>query len=60
MLEEILDAFDTKRPNPCETCEFAQRCAEKGLDCFAFRRWTHNGDYNDRQINRLTRKFETV
>jgi len=48
----------TKRPNPCDGCQFVKRCEKQEVDCFAFRRWSYNGDYNDRQINRLVRPFE--
>jgi hypothetical protein len=51
---------ETLRPNPCDTCQFAARCDENGTDCFAFRRWTHDGNYNDRQIDRLTRPFDVA
>lgn len=51
---------ETKRTNPCDDCKLAARCAANGTDCFAFRRWTHDGDYNDRQIDRLTRPFEVT
>jgi hypothetical protein len=51
---------ETKRENPCDSCKFAERCDANGTDCFAFRRWTYNGDYNDKQIDRLTRPFDVV
>lgn len=51
---------ETKRPNPCVGCKFAKRCETNGTDCFAFRRWTHDGNYTDRQIDRLTRPFEVA
>lgn len=49
---------ETVRENPCDTCQFVSRCTVNGTDCFAFRRWTHSGNYSDRQIDRLTRPFE--
>jgi len=49
---------ETVRGNPCDTCKFVSRCVVNGTDCFAFRRWTHSGNYSDRQIDRLTRPFE--
>ena len=50
---------ETVRENPCDTCKFVSRCTESGTDCFAFRRWTHSGNYSDHQINHLVRSFET-
>ena len=50
---------ETVRENPCESCKFAARCDYNGTDCFAFRRWTHSGNYSDRQINHLVRTFDT-
>jgi hypothetical protein len=48
----------TARENPCDTCSYSEKCAVNGTDCFAFRRWSNTGDYSDKQIKHLIRKFQ--
>lgn len=55
---EHYECEPTNRPNPCDTCDVAAKCATEGTDCFAFRRWTNTGDYSDKQVKHLIRKFE--
>ena len=55
---EVFEVEATKRENPCDTCERAAKCATQEVDCFAFRRWSNCGDYSDKQIEHLIRKFE--
>lgn len=42
-----------KRDVPCDTCELADRCADESLACTAFRKWSYNGDFLDKDVGRL-------
>ena len=46
------------RDIPCDTCEFADICAVKFLECSAFRNWTTSGNYVDSDVNRHTRAMK--
>ena len=47
---------ENKREIPCDSCEFADKCAAKNLECSAFRTWAHRGDYVDSDVARLMRE----
>ena len=47
---------ENKREIPCDSCEFADKCAAKNLECSAFRTWAHRGDYVDSDVARLLRE----
>jgi hypothetical protein len=57
-LELAFREYVNKRENPCDTCPLADKCDKDETDCFAFRRWSNEGDYRDRQVGRLVREFE--
>jgi hypothetical protein len=57
-MELAFSQYRTKRKNPCDTCPLANTCDLDETDCFAFRRWTNEGDYKDRQVGRLIREFD--
>jgi hypothetical protein len=47
---------ENKREIPCDSCELADKCAAKNLECSAFRTWAHRGDYVDSDVARLLRE----
>ena len=49
------DAPESAREIPCDSCEFADKCAVDSLECSAFRTWATSGDYKDSDIARLLR-----
>ena len=51
----ILPIPENKREIPCDTCALADSCADKILECAAFRNWASRGDYADRDVARLVR-----
>ena len=51
----ILPIPENKREIPCDTCELADKCEVKILECAAFRNWASRGDYTDRDVARLVR-----
>lgn len=57
-VSEALELEPTKRENPCDTCPRAAKCADQEVDCFAFRRWSNCGDFSDKQVGHLIRRFE--
>ena len=46
------------RDIPCDTCEFADKCAVDLLECSASRNWTTSGNYDDSDENRHTRAMK--
>ena len=46
------------RDIPCDSCEFADICAVKFLECSAFRNWATSGNYVDSDVNRHTRAMK--
>ena len=46
------------RDIPCDTCEFADKCAVDLLECSAFRNWATGGNYVDSDVNRHTRAIK--
>ena len=52
------DAPESAREIPCDSCEFADICAVKFLECSAFRNWATSGNYVDSDVNRHTRAMK--
>ena len=46
------------RDIPCDSCEFADKCAVDLLECSAFRTWATSGNYVDSDVNRHTRAMK--
>ena len=50
-----LNTPENTRDVPCEGCEYMERCASRMTECVAFRQWTADGDYHDKDVMRLLR-----
>ena len=44
-----------KKEIPCDGCKFEDTCAEKVMECSAFRNWASNGDYVETDVVRFLR-----
>ena len=43
------------RDVPCTGCSLEARCAEKPVECVAFRTWAQGGNYDNKDVGRLLR-----
>ena len=46
---------ENKRECPCDTCPLYDTCLENITECSAMRNWCSNGDYADKDVQRLVR-----
>jgi hypothetical protein len=63
---KFADAVMDVGPSPCEfhKCPRFQKCADKGVECFAFRVWVNNGEKyltekNDKNEIKCLNKMQT-
>lgn len=50
-----LNTPENVRDVPCDGCSNAEKCAATFGECVAFRVWSSDGDYQDRDVGRLIR-----
>lgn len=55
---EVRHTPDNRREIPCDTCPFANKCAEDLTECSAFRNWSQDGDYLDSDVGRFIRAIK--
>jgi hypothetical protein len=54
-----LNTPENKRDVPCEGCLNSPVCETELLECVAARRWYASGDFEDKDVGRLTRKIKS-
>ena len=51
---------ENKMSVPCDTCDLMVQCAEKFMECSAFKSWTTKGEYDSQKIGKLLKKASQI
>ena len=51
---------ENKMEIPCDTCDLMEQCAEKFMECSAFKSWTTNGEYDSLKVGKLLKKAAQI